>query len=283
MESGIAFHHAGVPTQALQQIEWLAARSLLRFVCATTTVAKGADLPFRVVVIPHLNFPSPSRRLERDLYMNMIGRAGRANVAVEGIVFVLDSPAPTLRNVVRGSLWSTSAADRVRGRLEEVDVIPRNLEELNAFAEVQAQVLGWLGDGDSYVDDQASVLGSLTFTSFAGNQADRNHVTGLLEHALVGLETDGYALAASPYRLTHKGRRARLTGLMSASFNRIDTALEDSPWLEDLPANELDDVTAERIARLLFEAIEVVEHDSLDPTDKRRTCQTASRPTTRRR
>jgi hypothetical protein len=116
---GVAFHHAGVPTHILRLIEGLARERLLRLLSATTTVAEGADLPFRVVVIPHLNFPGTSGRLERDLYLNVIGRAGRANVTVEGMVFVLDSDARTLSSVVRGSLWSDTQRDRVQSQLAE--------------------------------------------------------------------------------------------------------------------------------------------------------------------
>lgn len=115
MEGGIAFHHAGVPTHALEQIERLARGGLLRYVCATTTVAEGADLPFKVVVIPHLNFPGRSGRLERDLYLNIIGRAGRANVAVEGMVFILDSDARSLAGIVTGSLWGRPRATSCAG------------------------------------------------------------------------------------------------------------------------------------------------------------------------
>jgi replicative superfamily II helicase len=78
MEMGVAFHHAGVPTQVRQQVEHLASEGLMRVVCATTTVAEGADLPFKAVVLPHLNFPGATGRLDRDLYQNIIGRAGRA-------------------------------------------------------------------------------------------------------------------------------------------------------------------------------------------------------------
>ncbi len=53
---GLAFHHAGVPSHLLRLVESLARRGLLRVVGATTTVAEGADLPFRCVVIPHLSF-----------------------------------------------------------------------------------------------------------------------------------------------------------------------------------------------------------------------------------
>lgn len=263
MESGIAFHHAGVPTHALQQIEQLAEEGLLRVVCATTTVAEGADLPFRAVVLPHLNFPGPSRRLERDLYLNIIGRAGRANVAVEGLVFVLDSDAVTLRQIVRASLWRDTTADRIRGRLDEVDTTLRNIESWTAYYDVQSQVMGWLGDGGSYVDDQARTLARQTLTWAQGGRRERQAVTNLFEDALEDLEGRGYAVAASPYQLTSRGRNARLTGLSAPTVARLERAIDRSKegWLLELGGiRMLSSQLATQIARLAFEGLEVIEH-----------------------
>jgi replicative superfamily II helicase len=262
MNGGVAFHHAGVPTHALQQVERLAKDGLLRVVCATTTVAEGADLPFRVVVIPHLNFPGASRRLERDLYLNIIGRAGRANVSAEGIVFLLDSDAQTLRNVVRASLWSNTTADRIRGRLADVSLPVTSIETWNAYHDVQSQILGWLGDGKSYVEDQSRVLGEKTLTWHQGTAADRRSVSGLFSTALNDLEQNGYALAASPYRLTIRGERARMTGLAARSVLRLERAVEQRGDSLESYANqqELTPEMAQSIAQLLFEGLEVIEH-----------------------
>src|SRR5205823_617367 len=71
IKAGLAYHHAGLPAHLLRGIERLAGSKSLRALGATTTVAEGAHLPFRVVIIPHLNFESPSRRLEKDLYLNI--------------------------------------------------------------------------------------------------------------------------------------------------------------------------------------------------------------------
>lgn len=263
MNDGIAFHHAGVPTHALQQIERLASRSLLRAVAATTTVAEGADLPFRAVVIPHLNFPGRTGRLERDLYLNIIGRAGRARVAVEGMVFVLDSDARTLTNVVRGSLWSTAAVDRLQGRLAEIDVQHADIDEWSDFLEFQSQVMGWLGDGSSYVENQAEVLAQQTFTYAEGNRFQKRQVEALVEAALADLEGRGLAIAGSPYKLTARGQSARLTGLAAPSVERIEAALQLAVggWLGSLEgATELSDEQATQVSALLFEATEVFEH-----------------------
>ncbi|MFB1298614.1 DEAD/DEAH box helicase [Mycobacterium sp. pW049] len=263
MERGIAFHHAGVPTPILQQIEHLAAKRLLRIVCATTTVAEGADLPFRVVVIPHLNFPGHTRKLERDLYLNIIGRAGRANVSVEGIVFILNSKADTLRDLVRTSLWSTSAQDRVRGQLPAISAQPRDLDSWREFQELQSQLMGWLGDGSSYIDDQADTFSQMTFSYHSGSRLDRSLVKSAVSDALAALETDGYALAASPFQLTERGHAARLAGLSPASVSRLEQSIARGRdgWMKDLVAvSELSIDACRQIASILFDTLEVFEH-----------------------
>lgn len=263
MQHGAAFHHAGVPTHALQQIERLAAARLLRVVCATTTVAEGADLPFRAVVLPHLNFQGGSGRLDRDLYMNIIGRAGRANVYVEGVVFILDSDARTLKNVVRSSLWSNTTQDRIRGRLGAIGTTLRSINDWSNYNDAQSQIMGWLGDGDSYVEDQAAAFASKTFSWQEGSGPERERVVTLIDDSLVHLEESGYALAASPFQLTDRGRNARLTGLSVPSVARLERALAGSRdgWLRDLlHVSELDEPLSLHIARLVFQSIEVVEH-----------------------
>lgn len=262
MENGIAFHHAGVPTHVLQQVERLAAARLLRVVCATTTVAEGADLPFRVVVIPHLNFPGSSGRLDRELYLNIIGRAGRANVSVEGLVFLLNSNARTLRQVIRTSLWGTTTADRVRGRLGEVGITSRNIEEWTAYNDAQSQIMGWLGDGDSYVEDQALNFVAKTLSWQQASGPERVGIKSLVTDALDDLETRGYAHAASPYRLTARGRSARLTGLSAPTVSRLERAVGRGRdgWLLDLiGVRLLSPAMAEQLARLVLEGMEVVE------------------------
>ena len=262
MGGGIAFHHAGVPTSVLRHIEALSASRLLRVVCSTTTVAEGADLPFRVVVIPHLNFPGSSGQLDRDLYLNIIGRAGRANVSVEGMVFVLASEAPTLRSLIR-DLWSTTHRDQVRGTLENVTSRPVGMDDYAGYLELQSQVLAWLGERDSYTANQAESFAAKTLTWSAGRFRVKRQLVGLIDDALHDLGRRGYALAASPYRLTERGAQARLTGLSPPSIERLLHGVETGrfSWVEGLVgATHLSEEVAESIARLLLEGVEVVQH-----------------------
>lgn len=262
MESGIGFHHAGLPSHVLRNIERLAKRRILRVVCATTTVAEGADLPFLAVVIPHLNFPGHSRKLDRDLYLNIIGRAGRANVSVEGMVFILDSDARTLENHVRQELWTDTAGGEVEGQLRWVNSARQTSDDLQHFLDFQSQVLGWLGDGGSYLPEQAQAFAEKTFSYFSGSPPAQRTIVANVEEALLGLESAGFIVAGSPYRLTQTGVAARLSGLSAPSVTRLNAALGESfEWMRELPGRA--DLTAglcEQIVRLVLEAVEVYEH-----------------------
>ncbi len=263
LRNGVGFHHAGVPSMVLGLIEDLAAQRILRAVAATTTVAEGADLPFRAVVIPHLNFQGGTGKLERDLYLNLIGRAGRANVAMEGVVFILGSSAATLRSHIRGTLWTTAQTGRVRGQLGTITTAPRSAEETTWFGEYESQVMGWLGDGDSYYADQADRLASATFTFQTGTAQQQRHVQHLTESVLESLEDGGFAVAASPFRLTDKGKRARLTGLSTGSVTRVEAAIEagSTGWLPSLvDAVELTPEQAAQLARTVYESTETMAH-----------------------
>lgn len=263
LRNGVGFHHAGVPAMVLGLIEDLAAQRILRAVAATTTVAEGADLPFRAVVIPHLNFQGGTGKLERDLYLNIIGRAGRANVAIEGVVFILGSNAATLGSHIRGTLWTTAQTGRVLGQLGTITTAPRSAEETTWYGEYESQVMGWLGDGESYYPDQAERLAAATFTFQTGTSQQQRHVRELTRHVLESLEEDGFAIAASPFRLTDKGMRARLTGMSTGSVTRIEAAIEAGAdgWLPSLVGAV--DLTAEQcaqVARIVFESTETMAH-----------------------
>lgn len=261
--NGIAFHHAGVPTHILRLIEGLARQRLLRLLSATTTVAEGADLPFRVVVIPHLNFPGPSGRLERDLYLNIIGRAGRANVTVEGMVFVLDSDARTLKNVVRSSLWSDTLKDRVHSQLAEPIANLDKFDRLDYYFDVEGQIMGWLGDGRSYVDDQDRTFASKTFGWFQGGDAERARVADLVQTVLQDLEEHEYIVAGSPFQLTEVGARARLSGLSSVSVEHLSLVLDQAQVSRLMTIGQdflLTDNDSDWLSWLLFQAVETLEH-----------------------
>ena len=262
LPEGIAYHHAGVPQHLLRGVERLAAGRTLRFLIATTTVAEGADLPFRVAIVPHLSFQGITGRIERDLYLNLVGRAGRAGVAVEGFIVLLDSDAPTLRNHVRASLWSDTQADRVQGLLDRLGIAGQSLESAGVLRDVLQQLLAWLGESGADIDDQALALAAQTFTWATGTPQQQGQVVATIGRMFQYLEGQGLIVANSPYRLTDSGARARLAGMSVRSCLRLSERVTGSSrqLLAGIEGTaELNPDECRALAQLAFNTVEVVE------------------------
>jgi replicative superfamily II helicase len=225
LQDGIAYHHAGIPPHLLRAIERLAESRSLRAIGSTTTVAEGVHLPFVVVIVPHLNFQGATRRLEKDLYLNIRGRAGRANVAVEGLVILLDSDSRTLSGHVERRLWADLASAPIRGQLARITNSPLRVEEHSDLREFQSQVLAWLGEDPQESLNQASELAQAT-NSYSSQSSQRSRIEWLIGTCFDELEKQGLVQSASPYALTPLGKRARLAGIAPQSCLRLHNAIK---------------------------------------------------------
>lgn len=264
VQAGVAYHHAGLPANLLRTIEGLVQRKLLRALCSTTTVAEGAHLPFRLVIIPHLNFEGATRRLEKDIYLNILGRAGRANIAMEGIVLVLESDADTLKGLVKNELWNDSRPVRVVGRLRDAAGTARRPSDIESRWDLDGQVLAWVGDSGSYRDNQAEFLASRTFSALTEPQALQVALTRVITASLERLAASGFVHAGSPYEVTPIGSRARLSGMAPESCRRLMAAVSSPALMEmllSLPGSHSLDLTIARgVARGVYETLEVLQH-----------------------
>jgi hypothetical protein len=122
--------------------------------------------------------------------------------------------------------------------------------------------MGWLGDGQSYIDEQAATFAAMTFSWQSGNQGERRTIESMFDTALLNLEETGYAIAGSPFQLTERGKNARLTGLSVPTIARLERAVARGRegWLADLlGVDVLTQESATQIARLVFEGLEVAE------------------------
>ncbi|ROO88423.1 ATP-dependent RNA helicase HelY [Actinocorallia herbida] len=94
LERGIAAHHAGMLPVFKEVVEELFAKNLIRAVFATETLALGVNMPARTVVIEKLD--KWNGETHADLtpgeYTQLIGRAGRRGIDVEGHAVVLYQP-----------------------------------------------------------------------------------------------------------------------------------------------------------------------------------------------
>ena len=95
---GVALHHGALPTAYRKEVERLLRDSVLKVTISSPTLAQGLNLSATAVVMHSLH--RHGERIEISEFKNVIGRAGRAYVDVEGIVLfpMFDDIAKKRRN-----------------------------------------------------------------------------------------------------------------------------------------------------------------------------------------
>ncbi|HYD47382.1 MAG TPA: DEAD/DEAH box helicase, partial [Terriglobales bacterium] len=136
--SGVAYHNAALPFRLRQLIEQAVERRILRVVCATTTLAEGVDLPFRVTVLAdwlqwRMDTKSQQQPFGALKFRNIAGRAGRAGVFTEGDTVVFENLLGPSRfvdhqNRTGAILTMLDTPRQVQSALEEEDIVPTELE-----------------------------------------------------------------------------------------------------------------------------------------------------------
>ena len=81
---GVALHHGALPTAYRKEVERLLRDDVLKVTISSPTLAQGLNLSATAVVMHSLH--RHGERIEVSEFKNVIGRAGRAYVDVEGIV-----------------------------------------------------------------------------------------------------------------------------------------------------------------------------------------------------
>ena len=107
LRSGVAYHHAALPSDVQAEIEGAVRSGAIEIVCATTTLTEGINLPVRTVIICERGFYDGSefhQFIDAADLMNAAGRAGRAGRETEGWVVInyeygATSPRQALREL----------------------------------------------------------------------------------------------------------------------------------------------------------------------------------------
>lgn len=81
---GVALHHGALPTAYRKEVEGLLRRNILKVTISSPTLAQGLNLSATAVVMHSLH--RAGTRIDVSEFKNVIGRAGRAYVDLEGIV-----------------------------------------------------------------------------------------------------------------------------------------------------------------------------------------------------
>ncbi|MEJ1386236.1 MAG: DEAD/DEAH box helicase [Candidatus Sedimenticola sp. (ex Thyasira tokunagai)] len=88
LELGIAIHHGALPTPYRKEVEHLLRKGILRVTVSSPTLAQGLNLTATTVIMHSIQHFRDGKQRPIDVaqFKNVIGRAGRAFVDVEGLV-----------------------------------------------------------------------------------------------------------------------------------------------------------------------------------------------------
>ena len=92
IEKGIGVHHAGLPDEVKNLMEWLMSESKLRVLVSTTTIAQGINFPVSTILMASYAYPYTSHMPIKDFW-NLIGRCGRIGQGTLGMVGIAVGPA----------------------------------------------------------------------------------------------------------------------------------------------------------------------------------------------
>ena len=174
---GVALHHGALPTAYRKEIEGLLRNNVLKITISSPTLAQGLNLSATAVVMHSLH--RSGERIGISEFKNVIGRAGRAYVDVEGIVLfpMFDDIAKKRRN------WETLINDLGARNMESglVQLVETLLSRMHAR-------IG--GDLDQLVEYVVNNAAAWTFPEVANETPeDRERALADWERYVATLDT----------------------------------------------------------------------------------------------
>jgi len=239
LRRGIAYHNAALPSAVRNQIEDLLESRRLRVVFATTTLAEGADFPFRAVVIAataHFDAESAGYSAMSPLLLrNIAGRGGRTSGQLIGDVVQMYSP------------HTMADADGVHINSQRIFlnylIDPRNCEVssglaagLNAphanqtistvFSAFDRVIARW-ENRDNAVSEYRTMFFAPTIRNQEGTGLEVEYENIMRAGRGFG---EALALRASPLRLTSLGRTILRSNFAVSSAEVIWKTIEERGW-----------------------------------------------------
>lgn len=132
---GIGIHHGGLPRPFLAEVERLLNAKALPVVIASPTVAQGLDLSCSALVLRSIY--RGGEPIEPKEYANVVGRAGRAFVDLDGLTIY-----PIYEKTRRASQFRLKDYERLRGMSRSRELESGILLLIRSIIEVMAARLG---------------------------------------------------------------------------------------------------------------------------------------------
>jgi len=229
LRKGYAYHNASLPFDVRRDIERLTRARKLKVVCATTTLAEGADLPFRWTIVSHFltGFGDTPTQMKAMAFRNIAGRCGRAGAFSEGDTVLFENllgPPSTEKTKVNRSrleriMFSSEPLDSTVGRhwADATDQVKQSVS-----AALGSQLLACIGEhptANNLVDEMVNA-------SYAAQCGAGEELRSILGASLQGIldataEGGAFAVANSPVRLTELGIAANRSGFSPDSCRKM--------------------------------------------------------------
>jgi replicative superfamily II helicase len=156
---GVAFHYGNIPQIIRGRVEELLRDRKLRFVCCTSTLLQGMNLPAKNIFVEDPKKGRGSAMMKGDFW-NLVGRAGRLSKEFHGNVFCIfgkdwDSDVTSDRLVEIESAFEVAINERTRELLQVVKEPPQSAEskELSWAEQTYARIYAdFVSSGKRLVD-----------------------------------------------------------------------------------------------------------------------------------
>ena len=239
LQRGVAYHNAGLPHEVRERIEKAVESRIIKVVAATTTLAEGVDLPFRVTIqVDWLFFDGETDKpIESLLFRNIAGRCGRAGQFTEGDTIIFDNP-------IGSGIYSSSERRNVQESIFFAESHPalesaiHKLKHNESVATIGSQLLPTIAENPD-VENLSSLFYSHCFAFYTPQKDLAAQVVESAQEEILNSD-DGQplAIAASPIQLTPFGVAANKGGLSPRTARILRSTLanltEREPSLQNL-------------------------------------------------
>ena len=127
LKQGVAIHHGRLPSPFLRELEVLLSEGVLKVIVASPTLSQGLNLNAAVLLVPALY--RASEKIKGEEFANVVGRAGRAFVDVEGLIVHIMFDKIDWRKKEWASLVASAKARTLKSGL--IQIVAEILERLS--------------------------------------------------------------------------------------------------------------------------------------------------------
>jgi helicase len=222
----VAFHNASLPFDVRRDVEELTRKRKLKIVCSTTTLAEGADLPFRWTLVSHW-LGGDGLAMKSMTFRNIAGRSGRAGAFTEGDTVLFENrggppeafAGGSMKEKLNSVMFSSSPVQSTAG---DAWASLTDEERIPIKAVFSSQLLAALKENQ----DEEGIVTKFGHSTYANLNINNEFIGPIVNQALAMLldpNKPGGALAVmnSPVRLTPLGDAVNRCGFSPASAHVI--------------------------------------------------------------